>query len=91
MAEGRGIKKWSNQGKVVRDWSGHDNRAWPRNLTAPRFELPQFPGEKCSDSEWAEYQKNWSEWEELVRKRDESVRKTRRYKNKKVLNPFFFG
>ena len=84
MAEGGDKRKWSNQGIVVRDWSGHDNRAWPRNLTAPRYELPQFPGEECSDGEWAEYESNWNEWEGLVRKRWEWVSKTEAYKNKKV-------
>ena len=92
MAEGGDKVKWSNQGKVVRDWSGHDNRAWPRNLTAPRYELPKFPGEKCSNSEWAEYESNWNEWEGLVRNRWKWVSKTGAYKNKKVprSNSFIF-
>ena len=84
MAEGKETKVWSNKGKIITCWDGHDNHRWPRNTTAPRYDIPEFPGEDCSDSEWARYNENWQEWEELVRQRWRWLSNTKRYKNKKV-------
>ena len=76
--------EWSGKGVVITDWRGHNNKDYPRNLTAPRYPLPPYPGQDCTDEEWALYNRRWEEWEDLVWKRWQRLSKTRRYRNKKV-------
>ena len=71
-------------------WAGYDNVLWPRDLQAPRFNVPIFPGEACTEEQWDRYNEEYDDYEKKVAKRWRILRQKPRYRNKKVDYSSFF-
>ena len=65
-------------------WAGYNNALWPRDLQAPRFNVPIFPGETCTEEEWDDYNQLYDAYEKKVEGRWRTLGQKPRYKNKKV-------
>ena len=60
------------------------NGEFPRNLSAPRFKVPEVPTVEAGEEEWDAYNMAYDQYMEKVKERWSWLRKTKRYRGKQV-------